>query len=187
MKQARKLSSFARNLLALGALALTMAISAVLASAQPADPKAPVPAPAPGMAAPVARFEAVDLYVDAGARPLAAWQVHLSAQAPGGDVKIVGIEGGASKAYANPPYYDPAAMTQNRVILAGLSVAPAAELPTGRTRIARVHVQIAGTRAPAEYSLNLIAAADPQAEAIAPKVSVEQTPAGKPGAPENRP
>lgn len=177
MSTKRRLSPLVRNLAALAALGLTVAISAVLAAAMPAatfqPPPAPAGAPAPSRAAPTVRFEALDVFIDAGARPLAAWQLEVTGAVPAGEVKIVGIEGGAHKAFEQPPYYDPAAMTQNRVILAALSAGQPADLPTGRVRVARVHIQIVGTRAAPEYSVRLIAAADVDAAPITVPVSIE--------------
>jgi hypothetical protein len=86
------------------------------------------------------RFSWVDVYVDSGDWPLAAYQIELGATA--GDFRIVGVEGGDDPAFAEPPFYDPAALQAGRVILAAYSVED--ELPTGRIRVARVHVMLDG-------------------------------------------
>lgn len=88
------------------------------------------------------RFEAVDILVDSADQSLAAWQLELTSRQPG--VEIVGIEGGDHPAFRNPPYYDPRAMSSNRVILAAFQVRNDDGLPTGRQRVARVHVQVTG-------------------------------------------
>src|SRR5690606_3818106 len=44
-------------------------------------------------AAPAVRFLAFDIYVDSGATPLAAYQIEISASAPGDAVTLVGVEG----------------------------------------------------------------------------------------------
>lgn len=88
-------------------------------------------------------FTAIDVFVDSGEAPLAAYQFELQSQTPG--VEIVGIEGGEHAAYVEPPFYDPEAMNNNRVILAAFSTAD--ELPSGRSRVARVHVQVQGPEA----------------------------------------
>jgi hypothetical protein len=89
------------------------------------------------------RFAAVDIYIDSGEKPLGAYQVELKAT---GDVRAVGIEGGESAAFREPPYYDPVALHENqlreRVVLAAFNTGK--DLPTGRTRVARVHVRIGG-------------------------------------------
>jgi hypothetical protein len=87
-----------------------------------------------------ARFEAVDIFVDSGPRALAAWQVEVGSVS--GSVKIVGIEGGEAAPFRAAPFYDPEAMQAERVIIAGLSTA--ADLPKGRTRVARIHVRVDG-------------------------------------------
>ncbi len=86
------------------------------------------------------RFEAIDVFVDSGTRQLAAWQLELKSSA--NDVQIVGIEGGEHPAFAEPPYYDARAMNNNRVIIAAYNTGD--NLPIGRSRVARIHVQVRG-------------------------------------------
>jgi len=106
------------------------------------------------------RFAAIDVFVDSGNTPLAAWQFELQSRLPG--VEIVGIEGGDHAAYVEPPYYDPRAMNHNRVIVAAFSTAD--ELPAGRSRIARIHVQLRGPEIPEfESRLDVCATTDGQA------------------------
>lgn len=103
------------------------------------------------------RFVAVDVFIDSGATPLGAWQVEI--KAVGGDAKLVGVEGGETAAYKQPPYYDPAALHESqlreRVILAGFSTG--GNLPAGKTRVARIHVQVSGQGEP-EYTTKLVTA-----------------------------
>ena len=103
------------------------------------------------------RFEAVDLIVDSGESPLAAWQLEIQSRSPG--VEIVGIEGGEHKAYHEPPYYDPKAIRNDRAVLAGFSTDD--ELPSGRSRIARLHLQLEGP-GPREFKMqvNVMATVD---------------------------
>ncbi len=117
-------------------------------------------------AAPAVRFEYIDVYVDSGTAPLAAYQFELTDSV--GSIKIVGIEGGAHDAFAAPPYYDPKALKNNRVIIAAFSTA--ADLPTGRTRVATVHVQVEVDVIP-EIKINLEAAGDVQGNEINAEVS----------------
>lgn len=86
------------------------------------------------------RFEAIDVIVDSGTRSLAAYQLEVASQTEG--VEIVGIEGGEHPAFSEPPFYDPKAMSGNRVILAAFDTGK--DLPKGRTRVARIHVQLQG-------------------------------------------
>jgi hypothetical protein len=99
------------------------------------------------------RFTAVDVYIDSGRRALAAYQFEL--KATGGDVKIVGVEGGEHAAFQEPPYYDPAALMQQWIIIAAFNTGN--DLPAGRTRVARIHLRVAGPVEP-EYSVELEAA-----------------------------
>ncbi|HUW33059.1 MAG TPA: hypothetical protein VM223_15730 [Planctomycetota bacterium] len=128
------------------------------------------------------RFTAVDVFIDSKDQPLAAWQIELTAKPdrtdtgradtgvrPYNDVKIVGIEGGEHAAFKEPPYYDPAALNRNRVILAAFSTGQT--LPTGRTRVARVHVQVSGTP---EYQIKLIVAASADGKEIQATAAVGQ-------------
>jgi hypothetical protein len=114
-------------------------------------------------AAPVAssRFSYVDVYLDAKAESLAAWQLEFTAEK--GHATVVGIEGGEHPAFAkNPPYYDPAAMGQNRVILAAFSTDN--DLPKGKARIARIHLMIEGE--PPKYAAKLVVAANSAGKTI---------------------
>jgi hypothetical protein len=94
------------------------------------------------------QFRAVDIFIDSKDQPLAAYQLEFKASK--GDVKIVGIEGGEHERFRKPPYYDPQAMQHERVIIAAFNTAPELALPTGRTRIATIHLQVSGDIEP-EY------------------------------------
>ncbi len=117
-------------------------------------------------APPGVRFEYIDVYIDSGDAPLAAYQFELTDAA--GSIKIVGIEGGEHEAFATPPYYDPKALKNNRVIIAALSTADA--LPTGKTRVATVHVQVEVDVIP-EIAINLEAAGDVQGKELDAEVT----------------
>lgn len=108
---------------------------------------------APQSAAGDTRFVAYDVFVDAGATPLAAWQVELSD--PTSRATIVGVEGGEHAEFKAPPHYDPRALSQGRIVLAAFSTADA--LPTGQTRVARVHVQVRGPE-PVDWQATLVTA-----------------------------
>jgi hypothetical protein len=114
-------------------------------------------------------FQVLDLYIDSGTAALGAYQVELKADAAG--AKVVGIEGGEHAAFIQPPFYDPAALHEDqlreRVVLAAFSTD--AELPSGRTRVARVHVQIAGN---AKYAATLQTAGARAGEKIDAQVEV---------------
>lgn len=101
------------------------------------------------------RFAPVYIYLDSGSSPLAAYQFELKAIA--GKVKIVGVEGGEHAAFQEAPYYDPAALANDRIIIAAFNTGR--DLPTGRTRIATIHLQITGAAEP-QYRLELAVAGD---------------------------
>jgi hypothetical protein len=109
------------------------------------------------------QFRAVDLYIDSGDKPLAAYQIDFSVA---GDAKIIGIEGGEHPAFVQPPFYDPKAMQQERVIVAAFSTNAVSSLPRGKTRVATIHVQISRQAEP-RFELKLQAAADANGNRIA--------------------
>src|SRR5512145_190868 len=76
------------------------------------------------------QFRAVDIYLDAGSTPLAAYQLEFSITNQ--VAKIAGIEGGEHPAFRTPPHYDPKAMQQERVIIAAFNAGKTSDLPTGR-------------------------------------------------------
>lgn len=115
------------------------------------------------------RFEAIDVFVDSGNLPLAAYQLEVDSASTG--VEIVGIEGGEHAAFKEPPYYDPAAMKSNRVILAAYSVGK--DLPAGRSRVARIHVQLEGAGAK-EYRTKLSVSANADGEVIPAKIEIKK-------------
>ena len=117
------------------------------------------------------RFRAVDIYLDSKSAPLAAYQLEFAAT--NGAVKIVGIEGGEHRAFREAPFYDPKAIQLERVIIAAFSTEPAAKLPTGKTKVATIHIQITGLQEPA-FELKLQAAADSQGNKISVEASFEE-------------
>jgi hypothetical protein len=118
---------------------------------------------------PRVRFAPLYIYLDSGNKPLAAYQFELKATA--GQIKIVGVEGGQHQAFKEAPYYDPAALANDRIIIAAFNTG--SELPKGRTRIATIHLQIIGDAEP-DYDLKLIVAADADANEIPAKISFEK-------------
>lgn len=114
-------------------------------------------------------FSPLHIYIDSGHRSLAAYQFELKATT--GRIKIVGVEGGQHKAFKEAPYYDPAALAKDRIIIAAFNTGR--DLPKERTRIATVHLQIIGEIEP-EYKLKLIVAADEEGKEILAKISYEK-------------
>jgi hypothetical protein len=105
-----------------------------------------------------ARFIAADIFIDSGASSLAAWQVEFTGSVPQGSVELVGVEGGQTPAFAKPAYYDPEALSHNRVILAAYSLDKA--LPTGKSRVARLHLRVLGAVDQLKLETSLTTAAD---------------------------
>jgi hypothetical protein len=118
---------------------------------------------------PKVRFAPVHIYLDSGNKALAAYQFELKAAV--GQIKIVGVEGGQHKAFEEAPYYDPAALTNDRIIIAAFNTG--SELPKGRTRIATIHLRIIGEAEP-DCELKLTVAADSDANEIPAKISFEK-------------
>jgi hypothetical protein len=91
---------------------------------------------------PQVSFGTVEIWVDAKDQPLAAYQIEFVFDDAG--AKIAGIEGGGHAAFKKPPYYDPKALQQERVVIAAFSTAQSEALPRGKTRVTTIHYQGAG-------------------------------------------
>ncbi len=113
-----------------------------------------------------AGFSTVDLFVDSGNQPLAAWQMEFKATA--GQVEIVGIERGDDKDFQDPPYYDPAAMSGNRIVVGAFNITD--RLPAGKIRVARLHLHVSGGAKPV-YAVNLVVAGDKEGKPLAAQAS----------------
>jgi len=127
-------------------------------------------------AQPKVRFAPLHIYLDSSNKLLAAYQFELKAAAgkpapAKAGVKIVGVEGGEHKAFKEAPYYDPAALANDRIIIAAFNTGR--DLPKGRTRIATIHLQIIGHAEP-DYELKLTVAADADAKEIPAKITFEK-------------
>ena len=114
------------------------------------------------------RFAPLHIYLDSGKNPLAAYQFELKAVT--GKIKIVGVEGGENKAFKEAPYYDPAALAKDRIIIAAFNTS--SDLPKGRTRIATIHLQITG--AEPEYKLKITVAGDAKGQEIPAELDFEK-------------
>jgi hypothetical protein len=165
------LTILALLLLLAGGLIAAQATREVEPATLPVDATRPAIADAAG---PV-RFAAVQVYIDAGQTPLAAYQFEVTTRT--GNVALVGIEGGDHPAFKSAPYYDTRALLQNKVIVAAFSTA--ADLPRGRTRVATLMVQITGDAEPA-YDAKLVTAASADGKPIAATVTL--TPVNTPPA-----
>jgi len=115
------------------------------------------------------RFLSVDLVIDSKDHPLAVYQLEFTASK---DVTIVGIEGGAHEAFRAAPYFDPAAIQQERVIVAAFNTAGADKLPRGKTRVATLHLQVTADGEP-QFQLKPSVIATIDGKAIEATATVE--------------
>jgi hypothetical protein len=116
------------------------------------------------------RFGHVDVYLDTANQSLAAYQCEITATA--GDVALVGIEGGEHPAFRQPAYYDPKALGQKRIILGAFNTGT--DLPRGRTRVARLMVQITGNARPA-FEAKVQVAASPDGKSTPASISLSES------------
>ena len=112
-------------------------------------------------------FYPLDIYIDPHDEPLAAYQFELRDETQ--CLKIVGVEGGDHPAFKAPPYYDPKALSENRIIIAAFSTE--SDLPRDKTRVATIHVVETGNRTP-QISVELAVAASSDGSRIEASVSV---------------
>jgi len=113
-----------------------------------------------------ARFIAVDVMIYPNGQPLAAYQVQIVER--GADATLVGIEGGESQAFNAAPYYDKRAILKQKIVIAAYSTN--AELPTTKTRVATLMLQVAGDAEPTVVA-TLQAAGSSKAQRIAATVT----------------
>ena len=114
------------------------------------------------------RFDAVDVFVDSQDKAVAAYQLEFAVT--NGVAKIVGIEGGEHPAFREAPLYDPKAMQHERVVIAAFSTDK--QLPSGKTRMATIHLQVSGDTTP-QLDLRLQVIADANGKKIFAKTSFE--------------
>lgn len=115
------------------------------------------------------RFVAIDLVVDSGEQPLAAWQIDLTDRL--GIAKLTGVEGGEFIGFQAAPAYDPRALQGAHVKLAAFHLLP--DGPRGATRVASLHFVVEGPGDP-DFQVTLTAAASPDGTNIQPLISIEQ-------------
>jgi hypothetical protein len=104
-----------------------------------------------------ATFRSISIEIDSPT-PIAAYQFELTAE---GEAALVGVENGEHPAFAHAPYYDPQALGGGRVIVSAMNTGD--NLPSGRTRICRLHFRQSGD---VQYQAKLIALADAEGQAI---------------------
>lgn len=118
---------------------------------------------------PRVRFASLPVYIDSGNRELAAYQFELKTTR--GQIKIVGLENGEAPAFAEPPYYDPAALANDRIIIAAFNTGN--NLPSGSTRVVSIQLQIIGDTEP-QYQVDLTVAADADGNEIPAEITFDK-------------
>lgn len=114
-------------------------------------------------------LKTLDVFVDSGDQPLAAWQ--LEVHAPATELTLIHVAGGTHPAFQQRPYYyvDAGPLHGRRIQLAAWSVDR--NLPVGRSRVARLQVQLPQTATPV-WSPELTAAAASDGRRIPAEVSI---------------
>lgn len=121
--------------------------------------------------APTSEFAVFDIYLDSGAEPVAAYQLKISDERAA--VKILSVEGGEHSAFSDPPKFDAKAIQRDVIKIAAFSLNGRAQLPTGRTRIASLHVEIGPGLTP-EWIATVQAAAGPGGAKISTQVTLSK-------------
>jgi hypothetical protein len=173
------LTATAILLLVLGVLIARAAVATRPPATQPAPSNPPVahhlelPAADAGL-----RFVPVDVFLDTGTRTLGAYQVEIIAK----NADIVGLEGGEPAPFQKAPYYDPAALQGagnggGRIIVAAFSTD--ADLPSGASRVARLHLAVRGSPADKpDLTSKLVVATDGNGQAIDTHIELRISPEG---------
>jgi len=123
-------------------------------------------ASAEGISSP--RFVPLAIHLDSPAA-VAAWQFEL--KDCNGAMKVVGVENGGHPAFPRAPYYDREAVARGdaeRIVLADYSLAEKSRLPSGRVRLATLHLVLEGEP---DFELRLITATTPEGDIINASIS----------------
>jgi hypothetical protein len=109
-----------------------------------------------------AQFRAYNVIIDPHGQALAAYQIEITSDDP--HARIVGVEGGDHAAFSKAPFYDPAALQSETIIIAAFSTD--ADAPLEDTRIATVHM-MEPDDCDCRYSAKLVVAVDVDGTSIA--------------------
>lgn len=118
-----------------------------------------------------AEFAIYDIYVDSGGEPLAAYQLKISDRRAA--VKIISVEGGEHVSFADAPKFDAKAIQRDVIKIAAFSLDPSEKLPSGRVRIASLHVEVGPGLTP-DWSAIVEAAGGPGGKKIPAEVSISK-------------
>ena len=114
------------------------------------------------------RFMPVDIMIDAGDKPIAAYQFEL--RVTSGSAKLSGVEGGDCEAFKAPGFYDPKALNKGRIKLASFNLAKAS--PAGKFRCARLHFMVTGDQVP-EFEITPVVIADAKGKKVSAQLTYE--------------
>lgn len=115
-------------------------------------------------------FRALDITIDSGSEKLGAYQIEIKYSRD--LVKITGIEGGENKAFNKAPYYDPRGLSAGRIILAAIADSKT-RTPTGKTRVARLHLMVPSDKAP-DLAITPVAAVNSNGKKIKITITAAQ-------------
>ena len=102
---------------------------------------------------------------------MAAYQLKISDERAA--VKILSVEGGEHASFAEAPKFDPKAIQRDVMKMAAFSLDVAEKLPSGRVRVASLHVEIGPGLTP-EWKAVVEAAAGPKGKKISATVSISK-------------
>ena len=116
-------------------------------------------------------FAVYDVYIECGTEPLAAYQLKISDRRAA--VKILSVEGGQHASFANAPKFDEKAIQRDVIKVAAFSLAARDKLPSGRVRIASLHVEVGPGLTP-DWNAIVQAAGGPGGRKISAEVSISK-------------
>jgi hypothetical protein len=113
-------------------------------------------------------FMPLDIYIDSGDEPLAAYQFELRYDSWA--YSIAGIEGGEG-ALSEAPYYDPRGMDAGRIVIASFTTERTP--PAGRVRVATVHIAVdEDVTADEDFAVILVVAAGPEEQPVRAEIEI---------------
>lgn len=118
-----------------------------------------------------AEFAVYDVYVDSAGEPLAAYQLKISDRRAA--VKIISVEGGEHASFAEAPKFDAKAIQRDVIKIAAFSLDGREKLPSGRVRIASLHVEVGPGLAP-NWNAIVEAAGSAGGKKISAEVSISK-------------
>src|SRR5688572_4302910 len=116
-----------------------------------------------------AEFAVYDIYLEPHGEPLAAYQLKIWDK--NAAIKIISVEGGEHRAFQKAPFFDPKAIQRDIIKLAAFDARKSGDLPTHRTRVASLHVEIGPGLNP-NLSIMIEAAARPGGTKIFPQATI---------------